>query len=601
MSESLFDVVVIDTNFFISLLNAGVSDTLMPALQKIGQSVGMEIMVPDEIPRSDIPGKFRQLRQLIPKHIRTEPVKRTSKLWNQTADYAVQERMVRVHDDPADIDVVILAKKFSLKDNNKVALVSDDEGVARIIKENKVFKGIEHLSCGSFVSILAASVSDPKMRKILDQTVERVFRASWSYKKKTRRYIDVAMLIDDLTDTARFVRSAAEVGADSSLAEIEKEIVAIAPKHEPEVLKPEDGLIIAQQLVLKARGTRETFHIHEAEEVLLEILAKSSELVYSIDGLEQRVIVERMLRSELFEHHTWLLDYRISRNQIVEALVHSEACRIYMNFISVGREAIENLIALQGLLYLLLGKYERALELFKAVPQMDPELSSTQILGLSVALIATQQQNEAALLIKRNPEMLEGLITSMHTYANDLYSHEQRELAINLLKFLVKNFSGQEEVNRSVYRLFVLTRLRQDLIKGEVKIQKIFRKKLINKGIDDSKKGIPKKIMNKIPIVLSTSEDIKEIEQFKGFYHILDLSEDREKDEIHVVVWNESNNSTWQLIFDSAYKPALEESVKIKITSGNISKIRKAKRPEVFRAALFFESPTIQPELVKPW
>ncbi|MHA1992981.1 MAG: tetratricopeptide repeat protein [Candidatus Hodarchaeales archaeon] len=601
MSESLFDVVVIDTNFFISLLNAGVSDSLMPHLQSIGQSVGMEIMVPDEIPKSDIPGRFRQLRRLIPKYIRTEPVKRSSKLWNRTAEYAVQERMVRVNDDPADIDVVILAKKFSLKDNNKVALVSDDEGVARIIKENKVFKGIDHLSCGSFVSILAASVSDPKMRKILDQTVERVFRASWSYKKKTRRYIDVAMLIDDLTDTARFVRSAAEVGADSSLAEIEKEILAIAPKHEPEVLKPEDGLIIGQQLVLKARGTRETFHIHQAEEVLLEILAKSSELIYSIDGLEQRVIVERMLRSELFEHHSWLLDYRISRNQIVEALVHAEACRIYMNFISVGKEAIENLIALQGLLYLLLGKYDRALELFKAVPQMDPELSSTQILGLAVALIATNQQNEAALLIKRNSEMLEGLITSMHAYANDLYSHEQRELAINILKFLVKNFAKQDEVDRSIYRLFVLTRLRQDLIKGEVKIQKIFKKKLRNRGIDDSKSGIPKSIMNKIPIVLSTGEDPKEIEQFKGFYHILDLIEDKEKDEILAIAWNENNNSTWQLLFDSAYKPALEESVKIRITSGNITRIRKAKRTEPIRATLYFESPTIQPELVKPW
>ncbi|MHA2387731.1 MAG: tetratricopeptide repeat protein [Candidatus Hodarchaeales archaeon] len=601
MSESLFDVVVIDTNFFISLLNAGVSGSLMPHLQSIGQSVGMEIMVPDEIPKSDIPGRFRQLRQLIPKYIRTEPVKRSSKLWNRTAEYAVQERMVHVNDDPADIDVVILAKKFSLKDNNKVALVSDDEGVARIIKENKVFKGIDHLSCGSFVSIMAASVSDPKMRKILDQTVERVFRASWSYKKKTRRYIDVAMLIDDLTDTARFVRSAAEVGADSSLAEIEKEIVAIAPKHEPEVLKPEDGLIIAQQLVLKARGTRETFHIHQAEEVLLEILAKSSELIYSIDGLEQRVIVERMLRSELFEHHSWLLDYRISRNQIVEALVHAEACRIYMNFISVGKEAIENLIALQGLLYLLLGKYDRALELFKAVPQMDPELSSTQILGLAVALIATNQQNEAALLIKRNSEMLEGLITSMHAYANDLYSHEQRELAINILKFLVKNFAKQDEVDRSIYRLFVLTRLRQDLIKGEVKIQKIFKKKLRNRGIDDSKSGIPKSIMNKIPIVLSTGEDPKEIEQFKGFYHILDLIEDKEKDEILAIAWNENNNSTWQLLFDSAYKPALEESVKIRITSGNITRIRKAKRTEPIRATLYFESPTIQPELVKPW
>jgi tetratricopeptide (TPR) repeat protein len=601
VSESLFDIVVIDTNFFISLLNAGVSDSLMPHLQSIGQSVGMEIMVPDEIPKSDIPGRFRQLRQLIPKHIRTEPVKRTSKLWNRTAEYAVQERMVRVNDDPADIDVVILAKKFSLKDNNKVALVSDDEGVARIIKENKVFKGIDHLSCGSFVSILAASVSDPKMRKILDRTVERVFRASWSYKKKTRRYIDVAMLINDLTDTARFVRSAAEVGADSSLADIQKEIVAIATKHEPEVLKPEDGLIIAQQLVLKARGTRETFHILQAEEVLLEILVKSSELIYSIDGLEQRVIVERMLRSELFEHHSWLLNYRISRNQIVEALVHAEACRIYMNFISVGKEAIENLLALQGLLYLLLGKYDRALELFKAVPQMEPELSSTQILGLAVSLIATDQQNEAALLIKRNSEMLEGLVTSMHAYANDLYSHEQRELAINLLKFLVKNFAKQEEVDRSIYRLFVLTRLRQDLIKGEVKIQKIFKNKLKNRGVDNSKKGIPKSIMNKVPIVLLTGENPKEIEQFKGFYHILDLIEDRERDEILVIVWNESNNSTWQLLFDSAYKPALEESVKIRITSGNITRIRKAKRTEPFRATLFFESPTIQPELVKPW
>lgn len=601
MSESVFDVVVLDTNFFISLLNAGVSDSLMPNLQKIGQSVGMEIMVPNEIPKSDIPGRFRQLRRLIPKFIRMEPVKRSSKLWNRTAEYAVQERMVRVKGDPADIDVVILAKKFSLKDNNKVALVSDDEGVARIIKENKVFKGIDHLSCGSFVSILAASVSDVKMRKILDQTVERVFRASWSYKKKTRRYIDVAMLIDDLTDTARFVRSAAEVGADSSLAEIEKEIVAIAPKHEPEVLTPEDGLIIAQQLVIKARGTRETFHIHKAEEVLLEILAKSSELIYSIDGLEQRVIVERMLRSELFEHHSWLLYYRISRNQIVEALVHAEACRVYMNYIAVGREAIENLIALQGLLYLLLGKYERALELFNAVPQMDPELSSTQILGLSVALIATGQQNESALLIKRNSEMIEGLISSMHAYANDLYSHEQRELAINILKFLVKNFSKLEEVDRSVYRLFVLTRLRRDLVDSEIKIQGIFKRKLTNRGVDDSKKGVPKRLLKKVPIVLSTSEDPKEIEQFKGFYHILDLIDDREKDEINVVAWNESNNSTWLLIFDSAYKPALEESVKIRITSGEITNIRKAKRTEPFRAALTFELPTIQPELVKPW
>jgi tetratricopeptide (TPR) repeat protein len=601
LSETLFDIVVLDTNFFVSLLTAGVSESLMPKLQEIGRSVGMEIIVPEEIPKSDIPVKFRELRRLIPKYIRLERVNRSSKLWNRTANYAIQERMVRVNDDPADIDVVILSKKFSLKDNNKVALVSDDEGVARIIKENKVFKGIEHLSCGSFVSILAASVSDSEMRSLLDKTVESVFRASWSYKKKTRRYIDVSMLIDDLTDTARFVRSAAQVGADSSLAEIEKEIVAIAPQHEPEVLSPEEGLILAQKLVIEARETREKYNVQKAEEILIEIMAKSSELIYSIDGLEQRVIVERMLRSELFEHHSWLLDYRLSRNQILQALVHAEACRVYMNYISVGKEAIENLIALQGLLYLLLGQYDRALELFKAVPKMDPELSSTQILGLSVALIATNQHEEASLLIKRNLEMIEGLISSMHAYANDLYSRDQRELAIKLLKFLVENFEEKTEVDRSIHRLFVLTRLRKDLVDPEKDIQLIFKKRLKKRGLDNSKKGIPKSLMNKVPFVLSTQKDTKLIEEFKGFYHILDLTEDQERDEIAIIAWNEGNNSTWRLLIDSAYKPALEESVKIRITSGKIVRIIKADKKDPYRATILFEGPTIQPELVKPW
>jgi len=120
------------------------------------------------------------------------------------------------------------------------------------------------------------------------------------------------------------------------------------------------------------------------------------------------------------------------------------------------------------------------------------------------------------------------------------------------------------------------SRLRHDLIEGEVKITNIFKTKLVNRGMDDSKKGIPKSILNKVPIVLSTSEDPKEIEQFKGFYHILDLVENREKDEILAIAWNENNNSTWLLNFDSAYKPALEESVKIKITSGKIIGINKA-------------------------
>lgn len=599
MSATLFDVVVLDTNFFISLLNAGASNTLLPNLQKIASSVGMEVMVPQELPKSDIPGKFRELRQTIPKYVRLERVNRGSNLWNQTARYAVQERMVRVKDDPADIDVVILAKKFSLKDNNKVALVSDDEGVARIVKENRVFRGIDHLSCGSFVSILAAAVSDPGMRKILDQTVERVFRASWSYKKKTRRYIDVAMLIDDLTDTARFVRSAAQAGTETSMIEVDGDTVT--PAEPLQVIKPEDPLIIAQQLAIKARTTRESFNIREAERCLIEILTKSSELIYSIDNLEQRVIVERLLRSELFEHHSWLLDFKLTRNEIVEALVHAEACRVFMNFISVGKEAIENLISLQGLLYLLLGQYGRALELFESIPSVETEMPPTQLLGLTVSLIATNQPHDAVLRLNKYPDLLDGMISSMNTYANDLYTHEQRELAIDILKFIVKNYSRRKEAYRSIKRLFILTRLRPDLVEIELKVLKIFKEKLKEEGKDRTKQGIPASWLKKLPLEIPAAESKGLSEQFKGFYHILDLSLDHERNELHVIAWNESNRSTWKLVFDDAYKPALEESVKIKITSGTISKIHRAEKGDLYRGKIIFEDPAIQPELVKPW
>ncbi|MHA2347841.1 MAG: hypothetical protein ACXACP_14060, partial [Candidatus Hodarchaeales archaeon] len=108
-------------------------------------------------------------------------------------------------------------------------------------------------------------------------------------------------------------------------------------------------------------------------------------------------------------------------------------------------------------------------------------------------------------------------------------------------------------------------------------------------------------IMKSLPYELSKDRNPKSLEDLKGFYHVLHIIEDRERDEIDVIAWNEANNSTWRLIFDSAYKPALEESVKIRITSGKIAKITPAEKKDSFRATLYLETPAIQPEMVKPW
>jgi hypothetical protein len=272
-----------------------------------------------------------------------------------------------------------------------------------------------------------------------------------------------------------------------------------------------------------------------------------------------------------------------------------------MNFISVGKEAIENLISLQGLLYLLLGQYRQALDLFESIPTIETEIPPTQLLGLTISLIATNQPHDAVIQLKRFPDLLDGMISSMNTYANDLYTHDQRELAIEILKFIVKNFSSRKEAFPSIQRLFILTRLRPDLVELDLKVQKTFKEKLKEEGKDLSKRGVPAAWKKSLPIQISAADNEDLAEQFKGFYHILDLSLEHERNEIHVIAWNESNNSTWKLVFDEAYKPALDESVKIKITSGTITKIHPADKKEIFRGKLIFEDPAIQPVLVKPW
>ena len=121
------------------------------------------------------------------------------------------------------------------------------------------------------------------------------------------------------------------------------------------------------------------------------------------------------------------------------------------------------------------------------------------------------------------------------------------------------------------------------------------------KAKDLTKRGIPAKWEKALPIEILANENEGLAEQFKGFYHILDMKTDHERDELNVIAWNESNNSTWNLVFDTAYRPALEESVKIKITSGTIIKFQRGRKTDEFRGTIMFENPAIQPELVKAW
>ncbi|MFX0065013.1 MAG: hypothetical protein ACFFC7_22790 [Candidatus Hermodarchaeota archaeon] len=605
MTLKLFDYIILDTNFFINLETAGLLEQILPDLNKIASNVGMTPIIPEEIPKSDIPGKFRQLRHIIPKYVKMDSVNRKSKLWRQTAQYAIEKRLVTADKDPVDIDCIVLAANHAFE-GKKTAVVSDDAGVARVL-EFEPFQMIKHLSCGSFVSILAASVKQEELRKLLDIAAKKVFRVSWDYRKRTRRYIDIKMLVEDLTDTAQFVRAASQLrdeesgfGTPSSAAPISPE-----PEYSPVIIEPSESLMKAQELVNHARQAREQSNIQKAEQIIFEILMQSSTLIFSIPSLEDRIIIETLFKAELFEHHTWLLRMKLQWNDILDALVHAEACLVYMNLISVNREIIESMVALQGLLYLLHGHIERALDLFRMIPRGEgEEVSLTQLLGLVVSLIAANREDEALKLMNIHPKFVEGLISSIGTYANDLFYRKQHSIAIAILRFIALNFTDSISIHDTIERLFIMTRLRPDLIKGDTTVQSLFASVLGKQAIDNSSYPIPRHWSQQVranPELPLESDKKDPRGMFKGYYHILELEYQEKDDEIVVIAWNEANKSTWRLIFPAAYLPALEKSIKIRLTSGRLVKLKPDKKDKIVRGTLFFEEPVIQPEFIQWW
>ena len=133
----VFDIAVLDTNFFIAMDGAGIGG-LLPKLQFYLDTMKVKILTSAEIPRSDVPAQFRPLRTTIPKHVTLIKVDRNDPVWKDIARTAKTNRMIAWERDPADIDVCYLGLKYA-KQGKKVACVSDDVGVARVCKEVRLF------------------------------------------------------------------------------------------------------------------------------------------------------------------------------------------------------------------------------------------------------------------------------------------------------------------------------------------------------------------------------------------------------------------------------------------------------------------------------
>jgi hypothetical protein len=592
-----FDVAVIDTNFFIGILEAGVEE-IIPELQEITTPLGLSITTSAYVPRGDIPSTFRVLRSMIPGNIPLTEVDRKVDLWKDLRAVTAQERMIKADKDPVDVDVLYLALK-SAEEGKRVAIVSDDTGVARgITLPHFQGKLVEHLSCGAFMSILAAGARTPQQRKMLDRGLKAIFRQSWDYRRKTRSYIDIKMLVEDLVDTAIYVRTVStarkRVRSAKKVSAKRKEVPSPVAEPVPMDMGAFDKIV---PLLDAARDARLQGNVSKAEELLPDIMKTSSKVLTSLISAEQRVMLSSMVAGEMFDHYVFLLHSHLRRNDLVQVIAASQSCIALLNFLYIDIELYENIVVLQGLVYLLLGENERAITLFTRID--TTEITPTQRLGLIVGNVVAKKPQEAKKISQQiADDRIPDLIASIHNYSSEAFSRGRTELAVRLLSFILTSFWEKTELVREcAWQLFVATRIQPDLLGKPSK--ELIKKLLGSMTRDETNQPMPRALTSLAPLEITPQQPLA---GFLGKFHILQMIPIASEGKMEVITFLEPLHSVIRVIFPMDVAPALSRAMAFELKGGLIVEMKPRRSHEKYiRGTIFVEDPVIQVEIRMPW
>ena len=595
--QEIFDTAVLDANFFISLAETGVVETILPILQS---KIPIECVMPYEIPRSDIPTKFRDLRQLL---VNTEYVKgikvdRKSKFWQWSSNIATKKHFIRAADDPADIDVVVLARLLEKQHNKRVAVISNDEGVVRTIREVTEFVGIASMSGGAFLFLLSAAVTDEDISTTLTEAGDKLYNVYLAYRNKTRKFIDIKSLVSELKETSVFVRKAA-----SSYNSQSQPVTTLEQPAQPAPSIDEFTDIIA--IVDKIRSYQASSNLFGGEEYLYSIIPTVSNLLNSVTTSDNFRIFISMLFGQIYEFRTWALELRLKTGGIYEGLIHAENLLQVMIFLKVNKEIYEDVLALQSLLMLLNGRRQQALTIAKQIP-IEEEMSVAQLMALVCAFTAQDFDEEiqnASKLFKKylfEDKIIEprGFIESILRFSNTAHVFSNIELSIKLNKFLilVAGKKVPELLNDVAYKLFILTRINPSLLENG--LSEIYKKILTKEQLQDNTSV-------KIPSSYKKLQlDDSEEGPFHGNVSIIQLIKPLDKpEEFHVIGFEENSRSVWRFIFQRDYAVSLIEATGFRLKGGKIEKLysRTATDPENLRGTIIITDPAFQIDMQLQW
>ena len=603
-TQVLFQRIIIDSNFYALLEESGFAKKL-PEIVSVCKARKIKVVSPRSVIESDLPRRYREIRPLIPKSVTLANVNRNTKKWKQLAVKAIQAHLIRADKDPADIDVLAIAQFFRDK-GEFVAVVSDDEGIIRAIREFEGFDGIEGLSNGAFLSILAALVPEEKQEEF-DELVMRIFKLSWSYKRKSRSYIDLQLLINDLEDLTKYIRKASQVEGIRKRRTKKTPTKSTAKKTKRQ-LQPAEPLTIddvieqINPILQQCHLAQEQGNVYLLETHLKLLGIKIQEILGHPLSMEKEKIIQTFVIAELLQFHLWLLQRYLDQNSLFAALLHAQSIVSYHFLTKSQAEAIEDILVLQSLISILFGQLQLARYSINAIEfDKKTELPVTIVFGKIINDIAQGDIEEAKAFFASHVKNDVPMIDALYRYGIEAYIRGQKLLSLELLQFVI-HYLTENNINANPQKyaktLFIFSRIHEKHLNTDIlkKLTDILGKE----AVDNTSKRIPKKLKVTNPLTINIHFE-KKPHPLHGPYIILDRKKNPQQDQLELIVWNEPLKSVWKLVFSADFEVAIRDALSFEIRSTVIKsvKARTKNDPPFIRGVISVENPVIGVRAIK--
>jgi len=546
-------ILIIDTNFVLAIEKTGHLEVL-GKIRDLTKNADLRIYTPYGV-YNEVKDCNEHLALLLSNFSEIEKVNH-DQFFKEIQRICVERHYIS-KDEEVDVEVMALAALKS--ENERVGIVTFDEGIMRAVRNIPKLRGIELIYPWRYPFYLIP-FADSSTRGELKSTVVDVYKYFYDYRVRSSR--DVADLVQDLIEDAVLVM---EISSES-IVDLPHDLLSAANKYlSDERLSSKEFNLIEDiaPLLDYLKIARNAEDLKELEGSLTELVSKlviMSTKANRRDFLQLAKLINLLSLKSRFD----LVRAYLERNEIEKARVGLDFLRnLYITYCDeVNPEYLMKMHTMMSMLYILEGKYDLAVSCLNVAKDLAPLDIRGKIVSLLLNL-AMGNFDEAIGLLSELEEAKIDTFNLVVNSAHDFILRKQYAMAAKLLMIAEKCKNYNREVVEK--KAIILLKIAQDL--DEDTKNKLMTLVSKDKLKDHTSKPLDKRLLGE---KIHVSELHPTLKGEMLVMRTLLLPDDRRI----LIVWNTALKSKIGIIVPKELKDNVSGAMSIAMVDGIVEKIR---------------------------